>query len=109
MSSESLHPPDLGAGQASLFQIGYILNRRGDWIWFLGLPLVALATALGSQRWLPYVALASVKAEADHWSAGYLCRGLYRPAGGPDHPAAGSHALGLPAQHHAAAWIWPHL
>ncbi len=60
MSSESLHPPDLGAGQASLFQIGYILNRRGDWIWFLGLPLVALATALGSQRWLPYVALASV-------------------------------------------------
>ncbi|MFP6750974.1 MAG: hypothetical protein VB855_04820, partial [Pirellulaceae bacterium] len=60
MSSKSIHPHDPDAGQARLFQIGYILSRRGDWIWFLALPLVALAAALGSQRWLPYVALASV-------------------------------------------------
>ena len=43
-----------------MIRTGYILNRRDDQIWFLALPLVALAAALGSQAWLPYVALASV-------------------------------------------------
>jgi hypothetical protein len=55
-----IYPDHAEAGQPHLFQTGYILNRRGDCIWFLALPLVALAVAMGSQRWLPIVALASV-------------------------------------------------
>ena len=43
-----------------MFQTGYIINPRQDYIWFIGLPLVALAAALGSQNWLPFVALASI-------------------------------------------------
>lgn len=59
MNSESISASD-AQGQRQLLQTGYILNRRDDCIWFLALPLVALAVALGSQRWLPFVALASV-------------------------------------------------
>lgn len=43
-----------------MWQTGFILNRRDDAIWFLGLPFVATAIALASNRWLPFVALASV-------------------------------------------------
>lgn len=43
-----------------MIRTGYILNRRDDQIWFLALPLIAVAAALGSQAWLPYVALASI-------------------------------------------------
>lgn len=43
-----------------MFRVGYILGRRADWVWFIGLPFLAIAAALASQRWLPAVALASV-------------------------------------------------
>ena len=43
-----------------MFQIGYILSRRGDLIWFIGLPFCAILFALGSQSWLPAVALSSI-------------------------------------------------
>ena len=39
---------------------GYILSRRADIVWFLGLPFFAVAVALGFQAWLPYVAIASI-------------------------------------------------
>ena len=42
-----------------MFRTGYITNFRGDLVWFLGLPLFALACALASQAWLSAVALAS--------------------------------------------------
>ena len=48
--------PDL----RNAFQTGFILNPRADLIWFLGLPFVAVIVALGFQRWLPYVAVASI-------------------------------------------------
>ena len=43
-----------------MFRTGYILNRRDDWIWFLGLPLGATAIGLASQQWLSAIAVASV-------------------------------------------------
>lgn len=43
-----------------MFRSGYILNPRADSVWFLGLPFVAVLMALGFQRWLPYVAVASI-------------------------------------------------
>ena len=43
-----------------MFQTGYIMSRRADLIWFLGLPFAAVLMALGAQRWLPFVAVASV-------------------------------------------------
>lgn len=43
-----------------MFKTGYILSRRADLIWFLGLPFLAVAIALGFQAWLPYVAVASI-------------------------------------------------
>jgi hypothetical protein len=43
-----------------MFKTGYILNRRADLVWFLGLPFVAVAAALAFQAWLPYVAVASI-------------------------------------------------
>ena len=43
-----------------MFKTGYILSRRADLVWFLGLPFVAVLVALGFQRWLPYVAVASI-------------------------------------------------
>ncbi|MCH2464804.1 MAG: hypothetical protein MK237_02745 [Gemmatimonadetes bacterium] len=36
------------------------MSRRADLVWFLGLPFVAVLVALGFQRWLPYVAVASI-------------------------------------------------
>ena len=44
----------------SLFRTGYITSFRGDLIWFLGLPLFALAFALAAQQWLSAVVLLSV-------------------------------------------------
>ena len=43
-----------------MFKTGYILSRRADIVWFLGLPFFAVAVALGFQAWLPYVAIASI-------------------------------------------------
>ena len=43
-----------------MFKTGYVLSRRADLVWFLGLPFVAVLVALGFQRWLPYVAIASI-------------------------------------------------
>lgn len=43
-----------------MFKTGYILSRRADLVWFLGLPFLAVAIALGFQAWLPYVAVASI-------------------------------------------------
>ena len=42
------------------FRTGYILSGSADLVWFLGLPFAAVLIALGCQRWLPYVAVASV-------------------------------------------------
>jgi hypothetical protein len=42
-----------------MFRTGYILGRRGDLFWFLGLPFIGVAVALASREWLPAVALAS--------------------------------------------------
>ena len=43
-----------------MLQTGYILGRKADLIWFLGLPYLALAAALACQQWLSAVAIASV-------------------------------------------------
>ena len=43
-----------------MFQTGYILSRRADLFWFLGLPFFGIAVALISQQWLPAVALVAV-------------------------------------------------
>lgn len=43
-----------------MFSRGYILGPRADWIWFLGLPYVAVVIALACHWWLPVMALASV-------------------------------------------------
>ncbi len=42
-----------------MFRTGYITTFRGDLVWFLGLPFIAMAAALASQYWLSAVALAS--------------------------------------------------
>ncbi len=42
-----------------MFRTGYITNFRGDLLWFVGLPFLALAAALASQLWLSAVAVAS--------------------------------------------------
>ena len=47
-------------GTEGLFRTGYILSAPWDVVWFLGLPFVAVLLALGSQAWLPYVAVASI-------------------------------------------------
>ena len=36
----------------SCFRTGYILGPRSDWFWFLGLPFIAVAVALGVREWL---------------------------------------------------------
>ena len=46
--------------KSTTFQPGYILDRRGDAIWFLGLPYLAVVFAISCQMWLPAVALASI-------------------------------------------------
>lgn len=43
-----------------MVRTGWILNPRADAVWFLGLPFAAVLFALGCQRWLPYVAVASI-------------------------------------------------
>ncbi|MDE0736715.1 MAG: hypothetical protein OSB47_12890 [Pirellulaceae bacterium] len=43
-----------------MFQTGYILNRRSDLTWFIGLPFAAVLFALASQQWLPAVVMSSV-------------------------------------------------
>ncbi len=43
-----------------MFKTGYIVSPRGDMLWFLGLPFIAVLIALGFQTWLPYVAVASI-------------------------------------------------
>jgi len=42
-----------------MFRAGYIIDRRQDAFWFIGLPFLAIVAALASQRWLSVVALAS--------------------------------------------------
>jgi hypothetical protein len=44
----------------SAFRTGYIVNPRADLVWFVGLPFAAVLFALGSQAWLPFVAVASI-------------------------------------------------
>lgn len=57
-----------------MFQTGYITNFRSDLVWFLGLPYIALLFALGSQAWLPPVAILSVAVwiELPHHFATFL-------------------------------------
>lgn len=55
-----IDPGPIRAYREVMFKTGYILNRRADSIWFLGLPFAAVALALGFQAWLPYVAVASI-------------------------------------------------
>jgi hypothetical protein len=43
-----------------VFRTGFILNRRSDAVWFLGLPFLAVGAALAAREWLPAVAAASV-------------------------------------------------
>ena len=43
-----------------MFSRGYILGPQADWVWFLGLPYLAIAAALACHQWLPVVAVASV-------------------------------------------------
>ncbi len=43
-----------------MFQTGYILNRRGDVLWFLTLPFLAIGLGLAGQEWLPATAAASI-------------------------------------------------
>jgi hypothetical protein len=53
-------PPTSAASAPGLFRTGYVLNARADFVWFLTLPFLAVLIALGCQRWLPYVAVASI-------------------------------------------------
>jgi hypothetical protein len=54
-------PAHAGApGLGRFFRTGYILSGPADLVWFLGLPFAAVLIALGFQRWLPYVAVASI-------------------------------------------------
>ena len=45
---------------STLIRSGYIIDRRQDYVWFLGLPLAALAFALVSGQYLPGAALAAI-------------------------------------------------
>ena len=47
-------------GEPPLFRTGYILDRRGDLIWFLGLPFLAILVAFASQQWLTSMALVTI-------------------------------------------------
>ncbi len=44
----------------SSLSIGYIRSPSADWFWFILLPPLAIAFALFSESWLPFVALASI-------------------------------------------------
>lgn len=43
-----------------MLRSGYILGSRADWVWFLGLPYLAIAIALSCHQWLPVMAVASI-------------------------------------------------
>tara|TARA_B100000886_G_scaffold333139_1_gene286706 strand:+ start:1293 stop:2345 length:1053 start_codon:yes stop_codon:yes gene_type:complete len=45
---------------ANLFRSGYIVDRRQDYVWFLGLPIAALVFAFVSGQYLPGAALAAI-------------------------------------------------
>ena len=45
---------------ANLFRSGYIVDRRQDYVWFLGLPIVALVFAFVSGQYLPGAALSEI-------------------------------------------------
>lgn len=45
---------------ARVYKTGYIINPVADVVWYLGLPVFALAFALFCQHWLTAVAIASV-------------------------------------------------
>ena len=45
---------------ATVLQTGYIVDRRQDYFWFIGLPFVAVAFALVSGHYLPGAALAAI-------------------------------------------------
>ena len=45
---------------ATVLQTGYIVDRRQDYIWFIGLPFAAVAFALVSGHYLPGAALAAI-------------------------------------------------
>ena len=118
-----------------MFQIGYILSRRGDLVWFIGLPFCAVLFALGSQLWLPAVALSSValwvtfphhfatwvrtygfsedrKRWTDRLIIGPLIIFGFTFLGAmvvSPHVVPGQYPLGSSAQHYAAAWFWPDL
>ena len=118
-----------------MFQIGYILSRRGDLVWFIGLPFCAVLFALSSQLWLPAVALSSIAlwitiphhfatwvrtygfsedwkrwtGSIDHWAADHLWIYLSRCPVVSPHAVSGQYPLGSSAQHYAAAWFWPDL
>ena len=49
---------------ATLFRSGYIVERRQDYVWFLGLPIVALVFAFVSGQYLPGAALAASERRA---------------------------------------------
>ncbi|MBQ16820.1 MAG: hypothetical protein CMJ65_06805 [Planctomycetaceae bacterium] len=42
------------------WRAGWILSPRQDAVWFLALPVIGVAVAMGCHLWLPFVALAAV-------------------------------------------------
>jgi hypothetical protein len=56
----TLVPAGRAERATSPFRAGYIVSPRADLVWFVGLPFAAVLFALGSQAWLPYVAVASI-------------------------------------------------
>ncbi|MBC8355372.1 MAG: hypothetical protein H8E66_25625 [Planctomycetes bacterium] len=48
------------SAESSLFRVGYVVNPIADLVWYLGLPLVALAFALACQQWLTAMAITSI-------------------------------------------------
>ena len=55
--------PTLPAGGPTenvLLRTGYIIDPKADFVWFVGLPFLAIAMALICHRWLPLMALASI-------------------------------------------------
>ena len=48
------------SSRATILQSGYIVDRRQDYIWFVGLPFAAICFALLSGHYLPGAALAAI-------------------------------------------------
>ncbi len=62
-----------------MLRAAYILDSRGDWIWFVLLPFAAVGVGLASQQWLSTIAVASFSlwVTAPHHLATWLrCFGL---------------------------------